>query len=72
MKLSVDGKAKLVRAQDVPGTDWDVVVALDESDDGWNAFALERVTGVSRCYRRYRIRFRDCDCHKSVPPLWAG
>ena len=32
MKLSVDGKTKLVRAQQVPGTDWDVVVALDESE----------------------------------------
>ena len=32
MKLSVDGKTKLVRAQHVPGTDWDVVVALDESE----------------------------------------
>ncbi|RDJ97962.1 methyl-accepting chemotaxis protein [Paraburkholderia lacunae] len=30
-KLAVDGKIKLVRAQEVPGTDWDVVVALDES-----------------------------------------
>jgi methyl-accepting chemotaxis protein len=32
VKLTVDGKTKLVRAQDVPGTDWDVVVALDESE----------------------------------------
>jgi len=32
MKLAVDGKMKLVREQEVPGTDWDVVVVLDESD----------------------------------------
>lgn len=32
MKLVVDGKTKLVRAQSVPGTDWDIVVALDESE----------------------------------------
>jgi methyl-accepting chemotaxis protein len=32
MRLVVDGKTKLVRAQAVPGTDWDVVVALDESE----------------------------------------
>jgi methyl-accepting chemotaxis protein len=32
MKLIVDGKTKLVRAQSVPGTDWDIVVALDESE----------------------------------------
>ncbi|MFB9123738.1 methyl-accepting chemotaxis protein [Paraburkholderia dipogonis] len=32
MKLAVDGKTKLVRAQDVPGTDWKIVVALDESE----------------------------------------
>jgi methyl-accepting chemotaxis protein len=32
MKLAVDGKLKLVLAQGVPGTDWDVVVVLDESE----------------------------------------
>src|SRR5581483_1071960 len=32
MTLSVDGKTKRVRVQPVPGTDWDVVVALDESE----------------------------------------
>ncbi|SDG42268.1 methyl-accepting chemotaxis sensory transducer with Cache sensor [Paraburkholderia phenazinium] len=32
MKLKVDGKTKLIRAQSVPGTDWDLVVALDESE----------------------------------------
>ena len=32
MKLAVDGKTKLIRAQDVPGTNWKVVVALDEPE----------------------------------------
>ena len=32
MKVIVDGKTKLVRVQNVPGTDWDIVVALDESE----------------------------------------
>lgn len=32
MKVVVDGKTKLARAQDVPGTDWKVVVALDEAE----------------------------------------
>ncbi|ACR31345.1 methyl-accepting chemotaxis protein [Burkholderia glumae] len=32
MKIVVDGRTKLVRAQSVPGTDWDVIVALDESE----------------------------------------
>ncbi|HEX7912801.1 MAG TPA: methyl-accepting chemotaxis protein [Paraburkholderia sp.] len=32
MKLAVDGKRKLIRAQEVPGTDWDIVVVLDESE----------------------------------------
>ena len=32
MKVVIDGRTKLVRAQSVPGTDWDIVVALDESE----------------------------------------
>ncbi|MGN6669732.1 MAG: methyl-accepting chemotaxis protein, partial [Trinickia sp.] len=32
VKVVVDGKTKWVRAQAVPGTDWDVVVALDQAE----------------------------------------
>ena len=32
LQLTVDGKAKLVRAQAVAGTDWHVVVSLDKSE----------------------------------------
>jgi len=31
-KVAVDGQMKLVRVQNVPGTDWDVVVALDQAE----------------------------------------
>ena len=32
MTLTVDGKTKWVRVRNVPGTDWDVVIALDKSE----------------------------------------
>ncbi|MAF05241.1 MULTISPECIES: methyl-accepting chemotaxis protein [unclassified Herbaspirillum] len=32
MKIVVDGRAKLVRAQKIRGTDWSIVIAIDESE----------------------------------------